>query len=162
MKLLTILFTLLLSASALSQENRITVSGFWAGMSASEFASNCIARGYYCADESFQIFNKPPNGFDDEVEDTQMVMYGKKNSLINVIIPCGITNTCSKSLLEVADLLVSQNIVSFCSQVGNENHPYPACLKDGVENAYIEVLSIGRTGDYPTIYINFFLTPNFN
>ena len=37
MKLLTILFTLLLSASALAQEDRITVSGFWAGMSASEF-----------------------------------------------------------------------------------------------------------------------------
>ena len=158
MKLLTILFTLLLSASALAQEDRITVSGFWAGMSASEFASNCIARGYYCADESFQIFNKPPNGFDDEVEDTQMVMYGKKNSLINVIIPCGITNTCSMSLFEVADLLVSENIVSVCDESG-EN---PRCYNYEFENGMLDVMYPPEMRNYPSIYINFFLTPNFN
>ena len=160
MKLLTLLITLLLSASAVAQEDRITVSGFWAGMSASEFASNCIARGYYCFDESLQIFNEPPNADDDEVMDTQMVMYINHEilSVIEVVIPCGITNTCYMSLSEVADLLVSENIISSCASPGG----YPLCLGDEIENGMLEVMSGPETGNYPAIYIDFFLTPNFN
>ena len=161
MKLLTLLITLLLSASVLSQEDKITVSGFWAGMSASEFASNCIARKYYCFDDSFQAINRPPNGDDAEVIDTQMITYlaaDVETSKVFVAIPCGITNTCYMSLSEVADLLDSENIVSSCDPTGDR----PVCFKGELENGKLEVVSISTTGNYPSILISSFLTPNFN
>ena len=163
MKLLTLLITLLFSASVVAQEDRITVSGFWAGMSASEFESNCIARNYYCHDMNRKSsINEPPNSFEFELEDmqTQVVFYrvDDMNSSVGIIIPCRITNTCSMSLFEVADLLVSENIISSCISPGG----YPLCLGDEFENGMLEVMSGPETGNYPAIYIDFSLTPNFN
>ena len=47
MKLLTLFFALLFSASALAQENRITIRGFHAGMTPNEFRNTCLSLSGY-------------------------------------------------------------------------------------------------------------------
>ncbi len=126
MKLLTILFTLLLSASAVAQENRITVSGFWAGMSASEFEDNCIAREYFCRHHLDGVVSGKGGSFLDYTNDYVLFSYVSDSSVRSIFIYCGYTNTCSiNSHIELQDLLISEGIVdscdSFCNKVGSEN-----------------------------------------
>ena len=154
MKLLTILFTLLFSASALAQEDRITILGFWAGMSPEEFENTCVNLS---PDYEFTDTPHIRDFFDFECihqsgNSTSYIYYGYTNMYVELIIDCSFMNACGFFRREFRDELLRREIVTYCDNYGD--NPI-ACFKttENVSRATANAMFIRGDTVVEDIYI---------
>jgi hypothetical protein len=154
MKLLTILFTLLLSASALAQEDRITILGFWAGMSPEEFENTCLNLS---PDYEFKDTTHIQDFFDyqcihESENSSSYIDYSFTNMYVELLIDCSFMNACGFFKRDFRDELLRRRIVTYCDNLSDS--PI-ACFKStaNINRASANVIFIRGDTVVDSIYI---------